>query len=280
MKAIEKLYNEINVLTEDYNKLKLQDTLDYDKHKLYKIVANSTALEGSSLTVTETQLLLENGVVSAGKSFIDHLMVKDNYNAYMFAFDKTNLHTKLSPEFLKKINSLNKMNTGEIVNSALGTVDSASGNYRLVNAFSDALGYYSDPSKISSYTDEFCKSFNHEFEKIDNDKIKALKLSFLAHANLILIHPWMDGNKRTSRVLMHFLQHREHIPLTIIGLENQKDYLSGLKEYKYEQNTDYLLQVMGEIHKSTLQNEILLHKQRLDADINPGKRLNKGLNLF
>jgi len=112
------------------------------------------------LTELGTKLLLDDGITAKGKPLEHHLMVKDNYEAMKFALKAGNEKQLLSSDFLKKLNSLNMAETGLI------------------------------PEAVRI----FCEEFNRQM-KSDN-KIDILRSSFDAHANLILIHPWQDGNNK------------------------------------------------------------------------------------
>jgi Fic family protein len=243
----------------EYISLNFNDVIDYEKYKLYAIVTSSTQLEGSTLNELDTKLLLDDGITAKGKPLEHHLMVKDNFEAIKFAMKSADEKQELSPDFLKKMNSLNMAQTGEVVNNALGTVDGKKGDFRLVNAFSEALGYYLDAPKIPDAVNLFCDEFNKQL-KSDN-KMDTLRCSFDAHANLVLIHPWQDGNKRTSRLVMNFIQRRAEIPLTKVHKEDSADYLMALKTAKDTNNLELFRGFMINQHIKTLQNEIDAYKQ-------------------
>ena len=259
------IWQESIALTERLKQLNLDNTvIDYEKHKLYSIVTNSTQLEGCALTRIDTELLLDKGITAKGLSLDHHLMVKDNYAAIQFAMRKADEQLLLSQEFLKELNSINMANTAQIVSNIKGTVDGRTGAFRLVNAFSEALGYYLDPDKIEDAVNRFCSHYNDALSK-SKDSNDILKCSFDAHVNLILIHPWQDGNKRTSRLVMNFIQRRAGLPLTMVEKINEKDYIAALKVAKEENNLDRFRDFMIHQHVSNLKSEVEKydqHKQR------------------
>ena len=246
-------------LNVEYISLNLNDIIDYEKYKLYAIVTSSTQLEGSTLNELDTKLLLDDGITAKGKPLEHHLMVKDNYEAMQFAMKAGDEKQLLSPDFLKKLNSLNMAGTGTVVNNILGTVDGKKGDFRLVNAFSEALGYYLNAPKIPEAVSAFCEEFNRQM-KTDNP-IDILRSSFDAHVNLVLIHPWQDGNKRTSRLVMNFMQRRIGLPLTKVHKEDSKEYLTALKKTKDTGDLNTFRNFMVKQHIKTLQNEIAAYKQ-------------------
>jgi Fic family protein len=254
------LWQKAEALNKKYVSLNSDETLDYEKYKLYSIVIGSTQLEGVSLTEIEAQLLLDDGLTAKGKPLVHHLMVCDNYNAMKIAMKAGDERRSLTPELLKELNATNMASTGQTVSSALGTVDGRTGNFRLVNAFSEALGYYTDPQKLESAVSAFCQHYETMLKNADFKE--CLTAIFDAHINLIFIHPWMDGNKRSSRLLMNYLQRRFDIPLTKVHKEDGEEYIACLKEAK--ENGDFVpfRKFMLCQHIKTLENEINLYTNR------------------
>lgn len=265
------LWKKVERLNAEYKSFNLNTIIDYEKYKLYRIVTSSTQLEGSTLNELDTQLLLDEGITAQGKPLEHHLMVKDNYEAIKFAMEAGDKKMTLSPEFLKKLNSLNMAETGAIVNSALGKVDGRKGDFRLVNAFSEALGYYLNAQKITEAVNMYCEEFNRQMKR--EKEMELLITSFDAHANLILIHPWQDGNKRTSRLVMNFMQRRASIPLTKVHKEDSNEYLLSLKTAKDSGDLEPVRNFMLNQHIKTIQNEINEYKQIIKSN-------NKGFSLI
>ena len=71
----------LNIL-EEHNKLGFQDQIDYNKFYLYSIVTHSTAIEGSTMTEIDNQLLFDEGLSAKGKSIIEQNMNLDLKAAY------------------------------------------------------------------------------------------------------------------------------------------------------------------------------------------------------
>lgn len=259
-KHIQDLWQKVEELNRKYISLNLNETLDYEKYKLYSIVISSTQLEGVSLTEIEAQLLLDEGLTAKGKPLVHHLMVCDNYNAVKFAMQAGDEKRSIIPELLKELNAVNMASTRQTVSNALGTVDGRTGNFRLVNAFSEALGYYTDPTKIENALTAFCQHYENVLQNADFKE--CMTAIFDAHANLVLIHPWMDGNKRTSRLLMNYLERRFNIPLTKVHKEDGTEYIACLKEAKDNGNLVPFRIFMLQQHIKTLQNELNLYENK------------------
>ena len=71
-------------LIEKFNSLQLSKNIDFDKFNEYSITHHSTTIEGSTLTETETRLLLDEGITPKGKPLVHSLMVVDHFNALLF----------------------------------------------------------------------------------------------------------------------------------------------------------------------------------------------------
>ena len=115
--------------------MNFKDVIDFEKFHYYSLVYNSTALEGSTLTELDTQLLLDDNLTASCKPLEHHLMVKDNYKALKYAIEKATTKELPTPALLKDFNANNIKNTGQIVNSVMGTSDGTKGEFRLVQAF-------------------------------------------------------------------------------------------------------------------------------------------------
>ena len=75
MKSI--IWEKIENLNKEYNSLNLGEIVDYNKFYLYSIITHSTAIEGSTLTEKDTQLLFDDGITAKGKPLVHHLMNED-----------------------------------------------------------------------------------------------------------------------------------------------------------------------------------------------------------
>ena len=79
------VWQEIEQLYQKFQKLGISESVDYDKYYLYSLITHSTAIEGSTLTELDTQLLFDEGVTAKGKPLVHHLMNEDLKQAYELA---------------------------------------------------------------------------------------------------------------------------------------------------------------------------------------------------
>ena len=130
MENEKQIWHEIESLVKEYNDLKVADLIDYQKFYLYSIISHSTAIEGSTLTEAETQILLDEGLTAKGKSLVHHLMNEDLRNAYNDAFQKAMKKSLVTPDLLNELSSLVMRSTGSFYNGINGQWDSSKGDVR------------------------------------------------------------------------------------------------------------------------------------------------------
>jgi Fic family protein len=246
---LEKIWLEIEQKTEQFTDLLLPQDLDYEKFAIYSIIAHSTAIEGSTLTEQETEILFENGLTAKSKLLEHHLMNIDLKNAYMFAIELAQEKPLFSASFLKKINTL-------VMKS---TVDSGKGDFRLCGVADGVDGEsYMNYLKITEKIDELCEDLNKKLN-IKPQNIKELhEIAFNAHLDLATIHPWTNGNGRTARLLMNFLQFHFKIVPTKIVLEDKAEYIASLKKSQDTNNNLHFLSFMALEHLKTLESHCSL----------------------
>ena len=90
-------------LLQKYRRYGLGNSLDYQRFNHYGITFHSTAIEGSSLTFIDTQLLIEEGITPKGKPLEHSLMVKDHDEALMFVFSLAKAKTPISTNSYSKL---------------------------------------------------------------------------------------------------------------------------------------------------------------------------------
>ena len=253
----------MNNLIEAYNqfkKAKVQDTLDYQRFNAYLVTHHSTRIEGSTLSKVETDLLLEKGITPGGKPMEHSLMVEDHYKALNFVLGSAQENKVIDQDFIKSIGSRVMARTGNIIRTALGSFDLRKGEYRLVSAYS-GNHYYPAYNKIPIRMARLVDSLQEKMKSVSEIE-KVYELSFDAHFELVTIHPFGDGNGRTSRLLMNYIQACHNLPLTTVFIEDRKEYIEALiragelektepiREFMTAQATKYFTQEVALKEKS------------------------------
>ncbi len=256
-------------ILEEHNRLGFQKQIDYNKYYLYSIVTHSTAIEGSTMTEVDNQLLFDEGLTAKGKNIIEQNMNLDLKAAYERSMELAEGHTPFSIGILKHLASLVMRRTGGEVNGLAGSFDSSRGDLRLVNVTAGAGGKtYMNFQKVPHKLEDFCREVNERRKELleDPDIYEQYKLSFIAHLRLVTIHPWVDGNGRMSRLIMNHLQHEFGLVPSKVLKENKGDYIEALKKSQEEESEVPFLEFMFEEHARNLQKENENYKLSMEND--------------
>ena len=182
-----------------------------------KYIYNSNGIEGNTLSLMETNLIIEHGVTIKGKSLKEHLEVKGQEYALNFLTEIMNQKEEISLRTIREFNSLVMINGG-------GTFKT------LPNEIVGANFKTSPPHLVEEHLNKLIENFYNSNEDI-------IKKVAIFHADFEKIHPFPDGNGRTGRLLMNLELMKEGFPITIIKKEDREDYYNALE--KAHSNDDY-----------------------------------------
>ena len=179
---------------------------------------NSNAIEGNSLTLRETFLVLNEGITIKGKPLKDHLEATNHQEALNFLYDLVD-HGKKSTISEHLIKSLHQLITQNIEKEWAGR-------------------YRNGPVRITGTTHRPPDAL--ELPQLMHDlvrwiggnqkKMHGVELSAIMHHKFVHIHPFFDGNGRTARLLMNVLLLQKGYPLTIILKNDRKRYYRVLQK--------------------------------------------------
>lgn len=258
--------NDYTKIKRQYLDLDLENVIDYEKFCMISIVWHSTKIEGCSLTETDTKVLIENDITAAGKPLKDHLMIKDHFAAFQFIKEQAKIKRNLSIDFIKEIGALVMKNTGGFTKTILGDFDTAKGDLRLTQVYVDKK-YFPDFKKVPHLLEQLCKSVNERIDKVKDEEL--IKLSADIHYNFVNIHPFGDGNGRTARLLMNYLQLYHNEPVIKIFTEDRAGYIDALNQTEELENL--------EIFRDFIINQEI---KFLKAEIDKHKKIDKGFMLM
>ena len=126
------VWQEIERLYQKFQQLGISEAVDYEKYYLYSLITHSTAIEGSTLTEAEAQMLFDEGLTAKGKPLVYHLMNEDLKKAYELAKEEAKSKKPINSAFLQKLNSTLMRTTGSIYNVMGGSFDSSKGDFACV----------------------------------------------------------------------------------------------------------------------------------------------------
>ena len=173
---------------------------------------NSNAIEGNSLTLKETFLVINEGVTIKGKPLKDHLEAKDHHEALEFIYELVQPQKRptLSENLVRTIHSLVVQKTDE----------GWAGKYRNAAVFIGGADHQPPdasvvPARMTGLVGWFKKN---------QTKLHPIELAALIHHKVVYIHPFFDGNGRTARLLMNLLLMRKGYPLAIVLKNDRPKY--------------------------------------------------------
>lgn len=183
---------------------------------MLEMTYNSNAIEGNTLTLKETYLVLSEGITIKGKSLKEHLEAKNHHEALEFIFEQVEhdaQHT-ISEHLIRELQSL-----------VIGSIDrSIAGTYRDVEVAITASTHQPPlATEIPGIMADLIKWLRKE-----QLKSNPLELASILHHKLVNIHPFADGNGRTARLLMNIILLQAGYPLVIILKNDRRKYYDTL----------------------------------------------------
>lgn len=178
---------------------------------------NSNAIEGNTLTLTETKLIIEEGItVGRGKTLREHLDAINQQEAIGYLEELVQKNAKLSEAIIRNIHYL-----------ILKSIDDKSaGVYRNTNV--RISGSKHRPPEHILVTEKM-KELVQWYED-NKSAMHPIELAARFHHQFVYIHPFNDGNGRTARLLMNLILMQSGYPLTIIRMEDRLDYMEALEK--------------------------------------------------
>ncbi len=177
---------------------------------------NSNGIEGNTLSLRETQMVLQDGITINRKSLREHFEVYNHQKAINYLYELLkNDHTLRAIDLLS-LHGLVLQNIEDDFAGRLrnGGVRIAGANFTPPNA-----------NKVSDLLDELIDFINNNLGRL-NDVL----LATIFHHRLVWIHPFFDGNGRTARLAMNLLLLRSGFPVAIILKNDRKKYYDALNQ--------------------------------------------------
>lgn len=178
---------------------------------------NSNAIEGNSLTLKETYWVVNEGLTIRGKPLKDHLEVRDHHEALEFLYELVSPRTKptLSEKLIRELHALVMKKSDE----------EWAGRYRTGDVvIAGSVHRPPDASVVPAKMHDVIRWFIRK-----QDELHPIELATLVHHKVVAIHPFFDGNGRTSRLVMNLLLLRQGYPLTIILKNDRMKYYRVLE---------------------------------------------------
>lgn len=214
----------------------------YDKDFELTFTHDSTAIEGNTLTLMETKVVLEDGVSIGGKELREIYEVINHKKAYGYVkkciVDRKNLDEKI-------VKDIHAILTENII---------VGGVYRNQEVKISGAGHI-PPVGNDMYIQ--IKKFYDDL-KWKQKELNPIEYAAWTHAEFVRVHPFIDGNGRTSRLLMNYqLMNSGFLPVSI-AKETRLDYYNALEDYAVNGKLDQFADLVAELEEKRLDEYIKL----------------------
>ena len=199
---------------------------------------SSNALEGNTLTETETKVVLEDGLTIAGKPLRDHFEASGHSEAFDAVYD------------LAKKKNISEKDILKIHKLFFYRIDRKNaGKYRSVPVIITGTDYL--PPKPNEVPD-LIKKFIKKLPTL-RKKLHPVIYAATIHKEIVDIHPFVDGNGRTARLLMNLALFQHGYVITIIPPILRSDYLALVKKSQtgVKNDTDFINFISSMVYEST-----------------------------
>ncbi len=206
---------------------------------------NSTAIEGNTLTLIETKLVLEDGISVGGKE-LREIYEQVNHQA-AFRYVKACIAEEL-PLDERIVKNIHQILMEHIM---------PGGIYRDVNVYISGA-QHTPPSPLEMYRQ--IKDFYLDLRWKESD-LNPIELAAWTHAEFVRIHPFRDGNGRTSRLIMNYQLMSNGFPAIDIAKEQRLEYYDALEAYAVENDLEPFSEMIAELVEQRLDQYLALADQ-------------------
>lgn len=204
---------------------------------------NSNAIEGNTLTLQETKVVLE-GITIGGKLLREHFEAINHKEAILFI-----------EELAKKDEPLSEYNIKQIHSLILKNIDDANkGSYRTTNVIiSGAMHKPPQGFEVPSKMENFIKEYENK-----KQTLHPIELAAWLHIEFVGIHPFIDGNGRTARLLMNLELIKAGYPPVVIDVEDRLEYYRALDTAHTTGDSSLFLKLMEKVVERSFESYFYL----------------------
>ncbi|MEW5896355.1 MAG: Fic family protein [Nanoarchaeota archaeon] len=210
----------------------LKKTPESLKNKLYddfviRFTYHSNAIEGNRLTLRQTALILKDKVIPSGVRASDYHEAVNGKECLEFLKEyKGELNNRL----LEKVNEILTKNTGVVYGGRIRFFDVKIEGSKHVPPRSEEVKKY----LLNMY----------KWYSANKHKLHPFELATMIHAKITWIHPFEDGNGRTSRAIMNWILMKKGYPMFFIPFEKREEYYMTLEEADKENFKEYVARML------------------------------------
>lgn len=250
------LETKISFFNENKKKLPRYINANYEQTFEIEFIHNSTAIEGNTLSLIQTKMIVEDNYFSGSNKLREIFEVINHKKAFDYVKKCIQNEENLNENIVKNIHEILMDN---IMNG---------GFYRSANVFITGANH-EPPSSREMY--EQVKFFYYELEK--NKYNDPIKLAAWVHAEFVKIHPFNDGNGRTSRLIMNYILMKKGLLPINIKNENKLEYFESLDKYASTGNLEQFCNLVKNLEELELDKYITAIKDlELEKNQNDDER--------
>lgn len=186
------------------------------KQMMIEYTYNSNAIEGNTLTLRETQLVIEEGITVGGKSITETLEAKNHPEAIEFVERLVDAKSELTEDVVLQLHRL-----------IMSNITEDAGHYRTMGVRITGATFTPPPSsEVKPRMDELLKWLRE-----NPDELTPIEVAAVFHHRFVQIHSFSEGNGRTARLLMNALLMKDGYPfIAIVPKLDRPKYLKTLME--------------------------------------------------
>jgi Fic family protein/DNA-binding XRE family transcriptional regulator len=243
-KSLCKTLDKIDALHSSLQKLRTFDSYRISQALELEYTFESNRIEGNTLTLKETDLVINEGLTISGKSMREHLEAINHKDAILLVKELAQANTAIAPRDVLSIHQL----------VLRGIEDAYAGKYRNVQVLIKGSTHVPPaPYLIEKQMEDFYYWYH------DNRKsLHPVLLAAEIHERLVTIHPFIDGNGRTARLFMNLilLQHGFVIANIKGDTKSRMAYYSALEEAQTKGKKDAFFKLVASYELAALERYI------------------------
>ena len=199
---------------------------------------NTNAIEGNTLSLQETELVINRGITIGNKTLREHFEAINHKEGIQYLYDFVKKKKQLDEDALFALHKIILKNIN----------DTDAGYYRSANVMiTGAVHIPPSGVKIQRLMNEF-----FEWYYKNKSKLSVAELAAWVHYKIVWIHPFIDGNGRTARLLMNLLLIQKGYPPAVILNVDRRKYYRLLKEADRENYNGFMDFIGRSIERSLL----------------------------
>ncbi|WP_187477438.1 Fic family protein [Amniculibacterium sp. G2-70] len=241
-------YDQLDQLKKELDELRQNQGEKVAKAFDIEYTYESNKIEGNTLTLQETALVIEKGLTIGGKSMNEHLEAINHAQAIDYIKELATTEDPVNERDLLQIHRL-----------ILQSIDNSNaGKYRNVQVLISGTEHVPpQPYLVPKEMENLFLWYNE-----NKNQLHPVELSALMHEKLVTIHPFIDGNGRISRLLMNLILIKNGFPIAILkgDTDNRLKYYHALATAQTKNNIQPFLDLIKDNVKETMQRIINIVK--------------------